>query len=109
MKNSQNGNNILNVRSKFILEKIFAYLSEIRLLKVIKYNNNFKNLLKKENNDYKKYSNIIIEVIPFMPYDNGTKGVIDIKCDKNYCHVHFNDDTVEIKRNYFTSEDNTKK
>jgi len=60
-------------------------------------------------NDYKKYSNIIIEVIPFMPYQKGTKGFIDIKYDKNYCHVYFNDDTEEIKWNYFTSGDNVQK
>ena len=51
----------------------------------------------------------LIEVIPFMPYQKGTKGFIDIKYDKNYCHVYFNDDTEEIKWNYFTSGDNVQK
>ena len=97
MKNYQNDNNILNVKNKFILEKIFDNLNEIRLLKVINHNKNLKKILNKGVNDYKKYSNIIIEVIPFMPYQKGTKGFIDIKYDKNYCHVYFNDDTEEIK------------
>ncbi len=109
MENSQNANNILNVNSKFILEKIFDNLIEIRLLKVIRYNNKLKNILNKDNNDYKKYSNIVIEVIPYLPYQNGTKGYIDIDYGKNYCHVYFNDDTEEIKRNYFTSLDKLQK
>ena len=109
MKNSQNANNIFNVSSEFILEKIFDNLIEIRLLKVIRYNNKLKNILNKDNNDYKKYSNIVIEVIPYMHFQNGTKGFIDIDCDKNYCHVYFNDDSEEIKRNYFTSEDKVQK
>ena len=66
-------------------------------MKVINHNKNLKKILNKGVNDYKKYSNIIIEVIPFMPYQKGTKGFIDIKYDKNYCHVYFNDDTEEIK------------
>ena len=60
MENSKNANNILNVKCKFILEKIFSNLNEFRLLKVINYNNNLKNILEKSINDYKKYSNIII-------------------------------------------------
>ena len=38
MKNEENANNIFDVKSKFILEKIFSNLNEFRLLKVIKYN-----------------------------------------------------------------------
>ena len=55
MENSKNANNILNVKCKFILEKIFSNLNEFRLLKVINYNNNLKNILEKSINDYKKY------------------------------------------------------
>ena len=106
---SKNTNNIFNVKSQHILQKIFDNLNPVKLLKIIKYNNNLHNLLKKDINDYKKSANIIIEVIPFQRYQIQFDGKININCDENYRHIYFNDRPEEIKRNYFTKDEHVKK
>ena len=109
MENSQKVADIFNVSNKFTLQKIFNNLSPIILLNMIRYNNNLKKSLNKTIDDYKKNSSIIIEIVPFLKYENYTKGLIVINCDKKYCHVYFNDSKEEIKRNYFTNNDNVQK
>ena len=65
-------------------------------------------LLNKDINDNKQDENIIIEVIPIMRYVNNTKGYKP-KCNIEYCHVYFKKSNEEIKRNYFTIDDNVEK
>ena len=89
-----------NVKSSYILQKIFYNLSKKKSLNIIKYN---KKLQQRENidiNDYKEYveiySDIEIEIIP----DNDKYGkFINIKNEEEiYYHIYF-DNNEEIKRN----------
>ena len=51
------------INSKYILQQIFEHLNQKIYLKIIKYNKNIQNKLDIEHNDYKKYSEIEIEII----------------------------------------------
>ena len=44
-----------------------------------------------------------------MRYVNNTKGYIEPKCNKEYCHIYFDNSNEEIKRNYFIIDDNVEK
>ena len=104
-------NDIRNIKSKYIIKKIFLYFKKDKMLKITKYN---KSLLKSLNitiNDYKEYSetysSIVIELIPakskFGAFIN-----ID-KYESEYYHMYFNDDKKEIKRNFILESDKTPK
>ena len=61
--------NILDIKSKYILQEIFSNLQENRLLKIIKYNKKIQEKLNKDIKDYKTYVDIIIEIIPINKRD----------------------------------------
>ena len=81
-----------NIKSKYIMKKIFQNLQEIRFLNFIRYNINIKNRIDITLDDYKKCTNIEIKI------DNiGVRNFINrIKYDK-YIHIYFNDEKKEIK------------
>ena len=95
-----------NLKSKYILEKVFSFLQEKKSLEIIKYNNNTKKRLNLNIDNYKeyceKYSSIEIEIIPA---NNKYGKFINIKeDDKLYYHIYFNKKE-EIKINYLKEED----
>ena len=57
-----------NIKSKYILQKIFDNLEKKRTLEIAKYNKNMKKRINLNINDYKEYSEIYssieIEIIP---------------------------------------------
>ena len=57
-------NSFKNIKSKYILQRIFAYLTEKKQLQIIKYNKNIQQKFEKDINDYKNYKKIIIELTP---------------------------------------------
>ena len=89
-----------DLKSRYILDKIFNNLKKIKSLEIIKYN---KRLQKRKDisvNDYKDYCEILspieLEIIPAY-YKYGK--FINIKEEQEkYCHVYFNKDKNEIKR-----------
>ena len=61
---SNKKNIITNIKSKIIFKKIFNRVPEIKFLKIIRYNKKSMSLMDKNINDYKKYSNTVIEIFP---------------------------------------------
>ena len=101
--------NINNIKSKFILKRIFEFLAKKQKMKIIKNNNNIKNKLNINIDDYKKLYEIVeIEIIPA---DNKFGRFINILNDEeedNY-RIFFNDSKKEIKRTYINQSDKVKK
>ena len=103
-----NNNLLKNIKSKYILKQIFENISEYILMKLIKYNKKIQNRLEIGVNDYKKFNQIEIEIIPINREDNNK--FINIQDeDKSYFHIYFNDDKKEIKTKYFTKYDKINK
>ena len=107
--NNTNERGILkNIRSNFILKKIFNNLNQTILLNMIRYNKELKNRLDKNINHYiKEHSKIRIELIP-MEFESG-KFINIPKEYKHYFHIYFNDKKVEVKRNYIKENDEISK
>ena len=86
-----------NIKSKFILYKIFNNLQKKKLLGMVKFNKNLKERINININDYKEYYELIeIEIIPV---DNKYGKFINIKKgDEKYYHIYFNNNKKEIKR-----------
>ena len=55
MNNGFKENSYKNIKSKYLLQKIFANLTENKLLEIVKYNKNIQKELEKDINDYKNY------------------------------------------------------
>ena len=53
-----------NIRSEYILKQIFEHLNQKIFLKIIKHNKSIQNKLDINQNDYKKFCEIEIEIIP---------------------------------------------
>ena len=101
-------NSIFKIRNNYMLKRIFSHLSTSRLLDTIHYNKKLQNKLYKDINDYKKYLQIEIEIIPFEDiYGNFIN--ISNSNDESYYHIYFDDNKTEIKRHYIKQSDNVNK
>ena len=58
-------NNLFNnIEGGCVLKKIFDNVQKKKIFNIIKYNKNLQEKLGIDINDYEKYSNVIIEIIP---------------------------------------------
>ena len=97
-----------NIKNKNNLKKIFQLLPQKNILKIIKCNKKIKEKLNITINDYKKYSEIEIEII--LTRNKNVRFInIPNKEEEKYYHIFFNDNKEEIKRTYTTEEDEAKK
>ena len=116
-KNKYNGNVesnpiIENIKSKYILSKIYNNMTKKQKLEIVKYNKRIQNRINLSIKDYKEYSEtfttIEIEIIPTK--DKYGKFININENDKLYYHIYFNDNKEEIKNKYkIYEEDKVKK
>ena len=107
-ENSNNVNqnsNLIKIRSKYIIIKIFDNIKQNKLLKIINYNKKYQKLMNIKFKDYKnEFLNIEIEVIPkeniYGPFINFL--------NKNI-KIYFNDNKEEIKKKKITKDDKVEK
>ena len=100
---------ILDIRSKYIIQKILYNLKENKWLKIIKYNKMVQNKLGININNYIKYYSIEIEIIPILLEEKNTFFWMADKKNDHHYHIYFNDDTKETRKSFFTKEDNVSK
>ena len=86
-------NKLRKLKSDYFIQKFFGYISERKsLLETIRYNKSIQKRIGISINHYKayseKYSSIELEIIPIK--DKYGK-FINIKEDKEYYHIYFND------------------
>ncbi len=95
-----------NIRSDYLLKKIFNNLKENKLLNIIKYNKYIQKRIKKDINSFRDYSKIEIEVT--LKLENKREFIINVLNEKdqlNY-HIFLNDEEKELKRIYIIKTDN---
>ena len=105
-KNKNNQNNISNIlkniKSNYILSKIYDNIQKRKYLEIVKYNTKIQNRLNLSIKDYKEYpeifSQIVIEIIPCK--EKFGKFINIKENDKLYYHIYFNDNKEEIKNQY---------
>ena len=105
---------IENIKSKYILQKIFNNIIKVKTIKIVKYNKNIQNQLNINIDDYEKYwrENSELVEIEIIPAKNKYGKFINIY-DKNkykYCHIFFNNNyKKQIKRNFLKKDENVAK
>ena len=104
-KKKDNIANFRKIRNKYILQQIFEHLNQKKFLKVIKHNKNIQNKLDINQNHYKTYCDIEIEIIPTEDYHTKEPFInFNNKEEESYYHIYYNDrkeETKRINRNYF--------
>ena len=84
-----------NIKSRYILSKIYNNMTKKKKLKIVKYNKKIQNRLNLDVKDYKEYCEIDIEIIPTK--DKYGKFININENDKLFYHIYFNDNNEEIK------------
>ena len=99
--NSKTLNIFESIKSKYILKRIFKYLSDTKLLKIIKYNKVIQNKLDINIDDYKNISKIVIELemLPWRDCFHRDFIYFENK-NKDYFHIYLNYSEEETKNKY---------
>ena len=96
---------IKDIKSNYVLQKLFGIMSKRKKLEITKYNKKIQNRLnlciKNYKNYYETFTPIEIEIIPKENEYCQNYTFINInKKDKLYFHIYFNDNEKEIKNKY---------
>ena len=92
-----------NIKSRYILSKIYNNMTIKKKLEIVKYNKKIQNRLNLDFKDYKEYGEIEIDIMP-KKGEYGKFINID-EDDELYYHIYFNDNKEEIKNKYEINEE----
>ena len=109
-ESNKNKNYFENIKSYYILKRIFNLLERHKLLGVMKNNKKLQKRLNLNINDYKKYSQIYTPIeIELKLVENEYDKFINIS-DKEakYYHFYFDNSDKEIKRHYLEENEDVK-
>ena len=95
-----------NLKSNFILRKLFNILKENKSLNIMKYNKKLQKRLNISIDNYKECSKIEIELK--LDDDNYGKFINIPNEEKEYYHIYFDDSKEEIKRNQLKKNEKVK-
>ena len=103
-------NILTNLKSNYILKKLFDYLLKKKTLDLIKHNKKMKGRININIQDYKNYSEIYSSIkIEIKPANNKYGKFINAKeGNKKYYHIYFNNNKEEIKRNCLNKNEQIK-
>ena len=94
LDNIKQEGNFDDIKSKYILKKIFYYLNKKKSLKIVKKSAKMKTRLDININDYKENTIIEIEIIPIK--NKYGKFINNLnKEEESYFHIYFNNDENE--------------
>ena len=97
-----------NIKSNFIIKKIFAYMDKPKLMKIINHNKILQKRLNLSLEKYKEYFEILSPIIIEINIAENNHGLF-INAHNNYFHAYFDDNKEEIKRNRINEWENVKK
>ena len=97
----KNKNMLKKIKCKYISIQIFQYLNQRKTLQIIKYNKTIQKFFDIGENDFKKFCETEIEIIPdenilllrkdpFINFNN--------KNEESYYHIYYNGSKKETKR-----------
>ena len=89
---------IKNIKSRYILSKIYDNMTIKKKLEIVKHNKKIQNRINLSVNDYKEYCEIEIEIIPNK--DKYGKFININKNNELYYHIYSNDNKEETKNKY---------
>ena len=93
-----------DIKSIYILKKIFDHLYLRKTLEIIKYNKIAKDKLEFTINNYIDFPKIEFEITPVFNQSGQFFNQVE-KGKEKYCHIYFDDNEEEIKRGYLKEED----
>ena len=102
---------INNVKSNYILSKIYINLVKKKSLQIFQYNKKLQNRLNLDIKNYKEYYEAFMLIeIEIIPCSNKYGKFINInENDKIYYHIYFNDNKEETKNIYLIKKENNVK
>ena len=103
---------VKEIKSKVTLKKIFYYIMKRKTLNIIRYNKNIQEVLNVTLKDYIENQQIEIEIFPYsMKKRQSVKKFINLPTieDESLCHIYFNNDKKEIKRDYLNKGEKVSK